>query len=308
MTTSFLCAACSQPFCRGCDRELAVADHEIKTISSRYCGGCVDAEAAAHGLTVETVPSVRAARTLVACEHRELEPMGELAKISGRLVAVTPPRATRRIAPGDVLAVSYMRTAAAGLRLRAGRLVVAGVDHELGVIVCNESVRDAIPAAIAAADCQCPDTLYVVEGRSIAAAPRRSWTLKVRSNPGAPMTADYECPGHGYFSVTVARDENGDPPAAAPCPAATDSIGTNVDSGEQVSLRCGRPSPWRISAPLGRVKLGEVTQGKVMDYPPGAVCMDTRPLADGMPVHEWRAKQEAITRDINLKRHREARR
>jgi hypothetical protein len=290
MTAAFECAGCDRLFCWGCYRELAGRDHEIKTIGSRYCNGCGDAEAAAHGLTVETVRAARAGRTLAACEHRDLEPLGTLVKIAGPTIAVNPPEATRRVAPGDLLAVSHMRTAAAGLRLRAGRLVVAAVDHELGVIVCDHPVHDAIPAALDADVDQYRDTLYLVESRPAAAAPQRNWTLKVRSNPGAPIRGDYECPTCGCFEASPRRDEAGDPPATERCPS------------------CGAVSVWRPSAALGRVKLGEVMQGKVMDYPPGAVCMDTRPLADGMPVHEWRAKQEAITRDINLKRHRDARR
>lgn len=117
-----------------------------------------------------------------------------------------------------------------------------------------------------------------------------SWHIKVHSNPGSPIRGDYECPTDGRFEHTTVRDERGDPPATVACPS------------------CGADSPWRPSAPVARVKLGEVVQGKVMEYPPEAVCLDTRPLAEGMPLSEWRSKQEAITRDINLRRHRAGRR
>lgn len=112
-----------------------------------------------------------------------------------------------------------------------------------------------------------------------------SWLRKFRGDATAPIRADYECPVHGRFDVTIARVD-GDAPDETACPT------------------CGRMSCWRPPAPHGRVKAGEVVQGKTMEYPPQAVCADTRPLADGMPLAEWRRKQESVTRDINIKKSR----
>jgi len=113
-----------------------------------------------------------------------------------------------------------------------------------------------------------------------------TWTIKVRGAPSTYEAAEYECPAHGRFAATVPRPA----PDNYPC------------------AECGHASAWRFPTPHGRVKLGEVAQGKVMEYPPESVCLDTRPLADGMPLAEWKAKQRNITRDIGLKRARDGRR
>lgn len=120
-----------------------------------------------------------------------------------------------------------------------------------------------------------------------------SWTLRVRPNPGALITAEYECPAHGYFAATLARDTQGDAPARAPCPG--DGAGP-----------CGELAPWRPSSVASRVSSVSVATGKVGEYPPAAHCLDTRPLADGMPEAEWRAKQSAITRAELVRKRREA--
>lgn len=116
-----------------------------------------------------------------------------------------------------------------------------------------------------------------------------SWLRKFRGDNTAPIAADYECPAHGRFEATLPRVA-GEAPDTTPCPV------------------CGAPATWCVPSPRGRVKPGEVVQGKVMEYPPESVCLDTRPLADGMPYSEWKAKQDKITRDIGLKRSREMRR
>lgn len=113
-----------------------------------------------------------------------------------------------------------------------------------------------------------------------------SWSIKVRGAPTTYEVAEYECPVHGRFAVTVARPA----PDDYECPV------------------CGFAAGWCFPTPHGSVKPGEVVQGKVMEYPPESVCLDTRPLADGMPLSEWRARQQNITRDIGLKRARDRRR
>jgi hypothetical protein len=140
-----------------------------------------------------------------------------------------------------------------------------------------------------------------------------TWKLTERSNPGAPIRSDYECPVHGYFEATLPRDESGDPPETAECSASKLRICLNCDDeacagcGDWVGvIKCGAASPWRPSAPLTRSKLGELDQGKVFDYSmPDRAVLDTRPLADGMPMHEWRAKQLAITRDAAIAQRRQ---
>lgn len=116
-----------------------------------------------------------------------------------------------------------------------------------------------------------------------------SWLRKFRGDSTAPILSDFECPAHGRFEATTPRVDGG-APDSTPCST------------------CGASSAWRMPAPRTAVKAGEVVQGKVMEYPPERVCLDTRPLADGMPVHEWRQKQDAITRDIGLELSRAKRR
>lgn len=45
-----------------------------------------------------------------------------------------------------------------------------------------------------------------------------TWTLKHKRSD-RPMIAEYLCPVHGRFALTVERNENGDPPDEARCPA-----------------------------------------------------------------------------------------
>lgn len=121
------------------------------------------------------------------------------------------------------------------------------------------------------------------------------WLLKLRGDSTAPILAEYECPVHGRFEVTAPRPA----PDVMPCDFEIESCGNDL---------CSIASPWRFPLPRVAVKAGEVSKGKVMDYPPESVCLDTRALADGMPYQEWKSKQDNITRDINLKWHRSRRR
>ena len=94
----------------------------------------------------------------------------------------------------------------------------------------------------------------------------------VKHRGAASLVArDFACAAHGPFDALVGRLEEG----AQPCPA------------------CGASSPMVPSAPLGRVKRGEVTQGKV-EAAPSPYALDTRPLADGMPLREWKAQRSKL--------------
>lgn len=114
-----------------------------------------------------------------------------------------------------------------------------------------------------------------------------TFTYKIRGDASAPIAAEFECPVHGRFEATMPRDRM---PDALPC------------------LSCDEPSPWRFPAPgAARVKLGELVRGKSDERPPESIMLDTRPLADGMPLAEWRAKQADISRDIALSKARSMR-
>lgn len=125
-----------------------------------------------------------------------------------------------------------------------------------------------------------------------------TWTIKQRPHlAGAPMLADYECPEHGVFEAQVQRDENGDPPAMANCLLTESFVRMNDGTGWH-PVPCGRRSPWRISAPsLKRdsIPCFAAVRGGDSERRPG--MLDTRPLAEGMPVKEWKAKQADATRE-----------
>lgn len=142
------------------------------------------------------------------------------------------------------------------------------------------------------------------------------WILRLRGDATAPILAEYECPVHGRFEITVPRPA----PDAAPCPAAPDEgcAMCGALDGERCDpwcprrlVTCGLSSPWRFPLPRVGVKHGEVVTGKVMDYPPSNVCLDTRALADDPSPSgyaKWKDKQMAITRDEGLRRARSGRR
>ncbi len=138
-----------------------------------------------------------------------------------------------------------------------------------------------------------------------------TWKLKVRSNPGSVVTADYECPEHGRFTAEVERDANGDPPSevADMCPG----VDTEHYCAEPPCLDCGgawdcnRIATWRPSA-AGHVKVSlcSVVQGRSEARPADRYVMNTEKLADGMPYHEWKAERAKIHRDESLRRVRAA--
>jgi hypothetical protein len=105
------------------------------------------------------------------------------------------------------------------------------------------------------------------------------------------IVAEYLCPEHGRFDELVERQENGEAPDAVQCPCPINDA------------TCGLSSSWTISAPLGRVKIGEVTQGKVRkaEVP---TWTDTEPLANGMSVSDWKKKRAKTWRDHRYRQNR----
>jgi hypothetical protein len=91
-----------------------------------------------------------------------------------------------------------------------------------------------------------------------------TFTIRTRGAPGLRVV-EYLCPEHGRFEAVIA-----DAPDSAFCD-------------------CGSLSPLVISAPLTRVKRGEVQRGKSDPRPPHV--LNTEALADGMDQGEW-AKRE----------------
>jgi len=129
-----------------------------------------------------------------------------------------------------------------------------------------------------------------------------TWILKSRGDSTAPIVAEYECPVHGRFEAIVARPS----PDVLECPTELDV--PYIEGHTVVTFhRCCQPSPFRFPMPRGRTKPGEIVTGKVMDYPPENVCLDTRALADDPSPSgyaKWKEKQSAITRDEGRKKSR----
>lgn len=110
-----------------------------------------------------------------------------------------------------------------------------------------------------------------------------TFTIKVRTSPGALMTADYFCPDHGQFEALVERCADGDPPATAQCP--------------EKSPRFPRhPCPcccyWRPSAPAVHTQFVVSAYQGPADAKPHPEAMDTRPLAEGRKNEFRRARKK----------------
>lgn len=103
-----------------------------------------------------------------------------------------------------------------------------------------------------------------------------SFRIVTRGASTSLVLADFRCPEHDVFEALVSRESD-----AAPCPT------------------CGASSPWSPSPIVGRVKLGEVQQGK-FEPPPTPGALDTRALADGMPYREWKAQRDKYRRDQKI--------
>lgn len=119
-----------------------------------------------------------------------------------------------------------------------------------------------------------------------------TFTIKTRG-AGGPMIAEYICESHGRIERTVDREANGDPPERVQC-------GEYLDTGGVIEARygivpyCDRWCELAISAVAPKVLSVPVTAtvrgGDMKERPPG--MLDTRPLADGMPMSEWRKVQK----------------
>lgn len=95
------------------------------------------------------------------------------------------------------------------------------------------------------------------------------------------ILADYHCESHGSFEATVESPS----PDDVPCPT------------------CLGRAVWVPFPVMGRVRLAEVTRGKVEKAPPGA--LDTRELGEGMSMGEWRKKRETWKQDERWKLRKE---
>lgn len=127
-----------------------------------------------------------------------------------------------------------------------------------------------------------------------------TWVLRERGDTGGLVRLEFCCPIHGRFEIDVPRSRSPDEVA---CPAVVE-IGHYATP---VYHHCAEMSPWSPSRIIGRVKQGEVVQGKVAEYPGEKYVMSTQALADGMPLEEFKARRAKVHRDIVLERARKLR-
>ena len=73
------------------------------------------------------------------------------------------------------------------------------------------------------------------------------------------------------------------------CEMRTESLEKRADVPRETACECGGVAQRCISAPGLKFQNFSVDRGKSDERPPGV--MDTRPLAEGMPLSEWRAKR-----------------
>jgi len=119
------------------------------------------------------------------------------------------------------------------------------------------------------------------------------------------IVADYVCSVHGVFERIVPRDASGNAPDSVPCMYVLDDSGDRdldhlPSSAEEddpgVTFCCGI-SPWTISAPkmaIDSVPCYATVRGGDTERRPG--MLDTRPLAEGMSLTEWKGKQREAQR------------
>lgn len=97
-----------------------------------------------------------------------------------------------------------------------------------------------------------------------------TFTTRIRGASSQQIAQDFLCDDCGPFSALTPRDVDG-----WLCPD------------------CGEPAPWVMSAPFGWCNGVSVVRGAVAQ-PDSPMYLDTRPLAEGMSMTEWKAKREKL--------------
>lgn len=121
-----------------------------------------------------------------------------------------------------------------------------------------------------------------------------------------PVVAEYRCPTHGLFSLEVARDGQGNPPAEMPCPRQGMEFANPADAAHfDAHAKCGIASPFCISAPgYTGVRRVEAVKGG-WEKPARKTFLDTRDLGEGQDIDDWRAHREAIRDEERRKKLKE---
>ncbi len=122
-------------------------------------------------------------------------------------------------------------------------------------------------------------------------------TFKVtfRGTPSRTTIADYHCPVHGRFEISVERTAEGDAPDTVFCPV-TPECYREIDPAEYYVPTCAETATWCISAPLARVNPIEAVKGK-WTKPERPTYTDTRNLGEGQPLYEWKEDRAKVWED-----------
>lgn len=127
-----------------------------------------------------------------------------------------------------------------------------------------------------------------------------TFTIKIRGSIDRPIAAEYMCPVHGRFTLTVDRDANGDPPSEIACGKRITERDAYLPPVPEMSVRWGRPgqlcgltSPFVISAPRVGVRRVEAVRGG-WQKPERKTWLDTRNLGEGQDPDDFRKDREAI--------------
>jgi hypothetical protein len=86
------------------------------------------------------------------------------------------------------------------------------------------------------------------------------------------------------------------------CPACGETFESLETRGaeDETKPHCDTAAPQVLSAVLGRIKLGEVSQGK-NDQPPPPGCVSTQAIADGQQTGDWKLNRSRLRREKRLK-------
>lgn len=105
------------------------------------------------------------------------------------------------------------------------------------------------------------------------------FTIRLRGAPPALVCREYLCLEHGTFDVLA------DPRSTChPCP--------------ECDATCDRA----MSAPAVHTQFAVSASRGANDAKPHAMTMDTRPLAEGMPLKEWKAARKKLWAEQDRKR------
>lgn len=123
-----------------------------------------------------------------------------------------------------------------------------------------------------------------------------TFKITVRGTPTPTTIADYHCPIHGRFEMTVERTPEGDAPDEVRCqsPIVPPFPVADRDSNQDlVFVQCVEVATWCISAPLARVNKVEAVKGK-WQKPERKTWTDTRNLGEGQALYDWKEDRAKV--------------